>query len=45
MKKLIIKLGEFVVSENGKISESYNEEKLREYMKWDSILIEANSGT
>ena len=41
-KKLIIKLGEFVVSENGKISESYNEEKLREYMKWDSILIEVD---
>ncbi len=39
-KKLIIKIGEFIVAENGKISESYNEEKLQEYMKWDSILIE-----
>ena len=41
-KKIIIKLGEFVVAENGKISESYNEEKLKEYMKWDSILIEVD---
>ena len=41
-KKLKIKLGDFIVAENGKISESYNEEKLKEYMKWDSILIEIN---
>ncbi len=41
-KKLKIKLGNFTVAENGKISESYNEEKLREYMKWDSIEIEIN---
>ena len=41
-KKIIIKLGEFVVAENGKISENYNEEKLKEYMKWDSILIEVD---
>ena len=41
-KKLKIKLGNFIVAENGKISESYNEEKLREYMKWDSIEIEIN---
>ena len=41
-KKLKIKFGEFVVAENGKISDSYNEEKLKEYMKWDSIIIEVN---
>ena len=41
-KKIVIKLGEFIVAENGKISESYNEEKLQEYMKWDSILIEVD---
>ena len=41
-KKLRIKLGSFVVAENGKISDSYNEEKLKEYMKWDSIEIEIN---
>ena len=41
-KKLKIKLGDFVVAENGKISDNYNEEKLKEYMKWDSINIEVN---
>ena len=41
-KKLKIKLGDFIVAENGKISDSYNEEKLKEYMKWDSIEIEVN---
>tara|TARA_E500000178_G_C16957147_1_gene724224 strand:+ start:1 stop:1254 length:1254 start_codon:yes stop_codon:yes gene_type:complete len=41
-KKLKIKLGEFIVAENGKIADSYNEEKLKQYMKWDSILIEVN---
>jgi len=41
-KKIIIKLGEFVVAENGKISENYNEEKLQEYMQWDSILIQVD---
>jgi glutamate N-acetyltransferase/amino-acid N-acetyltransferase len=41
-KKLIIKIGEFVVAENGMISQNYNEEKIKEYMKWDSIKIEIN---
>jgi glutamate N-acetyltransferase/amino-acid N-acetyltransferase len=41
-KKIVIKLGEFIVAENGKISESYNEEKLQEYMRWDSIFIEVD---
>ena len=41
-KKLKIKFGDFIVAENGKISDSYNEEKLKEYMKWDSILVEIN---
>ncbi len=41
-KKLKIKLGDFIVAENGKISDNYNEEKLKEYMKWDSINIEIN---
>jgi glutamate N-acetyltransferase/amino-acid N-acetyltransferase len=41
-KKIIIKLGEFIVAENGKISINYNEEKLQEYMKWDSIHIEVD---
>jgi len=41
-KKLKIKIGEFVVAENGKISESYDEKKLKEYMQWESIEIEVN---
>ncbi|MDC0344221.1 bifunctional glutamate N-acetyltransferase/amino-acid acetyltransferase ArgJ [Pelagibacteraceae bacterium] len=42
VNKLVIKFGEFIVAEKGKISEHYNEENLKEYMKWDSILIEIN---
>jgi len=41
-KKLKIKIGEFTVAENGKISDSYNEQNLKEYMEWDSIKIEVN---
>ena len=41
-KKLKIKIGDFIVAENGKISESYEEKKLKEYMKWGSINIEIN---
>jgi len=41
-KKLIIKIGDFIVAEKGKISAAYNEEKLKEYMKWNSIYIEAD---
>jgi glutamate N-acetyltransferase / amino-acid N-acetyltransferase len=41
-KKLKIKIGNFVVAENGRISESYDEQKLKEYMQWDSIEIEVN---
>jgi glutamate N-acetyltransferase / amino-acid N-acetyltransferase len=41
-KKLKIKIGEFTVAENGKISESYDEAKLKEYMKWNSIDLEVN---
>ena len=39
-KKLKIKIGNFVVAENGKISETYDEQKLKEYMQWGSIEIE-----
>ena len=41
-QKLTIKFGELPVAENGMISENYDEEKLKEYMKWESILIEVN---
>ena len=40
--KIEIKFGELKVAEKGKISEEYNEEKLKEYMKWDDLLIEVN---
>ena len=42
IKKLKIKIGNFVVAENGKVSENYDEKKLKEYMQWDSIEIEIN---
>ena len=41
-KKLKVKIGNFVVAENGKIAENYSEDKLKEYMQWDSIEIEIN---
>ena len=41
-KKLKIKIGNLIVAENGRISENYDEEKLKEYMKWDSVEIEVN---
>ena len=41
-EKLVIKFGELLVAENGKISDEYDEEKLKEYMEFDSIFIEIN---
>ena len=41
-KKLKIKIGNMMVAENGRISDSYDEKKLKEYMKWDSVEIEVN---
>ncbi len=41
-KKLKVKIGNFIVAENGKISETYDEKKLKEYMQWDSIEVEIN---
>ena len=41
-KKLRVKFGSFVVEENGKISDTFDEKKLKEYMEWDSIEIEIN---
>ena len=41
-KKLKVKIGNFIVAENGKISETYDEKKLKEYMEWGSIEIEVN---
>ena len=41
-EKIEIKFGDLKVAEKGKISEEYDEEKLKEYMQWDSLTIEAN---
>ena len=40
--KLQIKIGDYVVAENGKVGKDYNENDLKEYMKWESINIEVN---
>jgi len=40
--KIEIKFGELKVAEKGKISEEYDEEKLKEYMKWDALVVEVN---
>ena len=40
--KISIKFGEFLLSENGAPVENINLDKIREYMKWDSIAIEIN---
>ena len=40
--KLQIKIGDYLVAEQGKIAKDYNENDLKEYMKWDSINIEVN---
>ncbi len=40
--KLIIKFGDLNIVEKGAISENYDEAKVSEYMKWDSIFIEVN---
>jgi len=40
--KISIKFGEFLLSENGAPVENIDLEKIRDYMKWDSIIIEIN---
>ena len=40
--KIQIKFGKYLVAEDGKVSNDYNESDLKEYMKWDSIDIEVN---
>ena len=46
INKLTIKFGEFTIIENGQQIGDYDEEKIREYMKWDAIEIniELNMG-
>ena len=40
--KMQIKIGNYLVAEQGKVAKDYNENKMKEYMKWDSINIEVN---
>ena len=40
--KISIKFGEFLLSENGAPVENISLDKIKEYMKWDSIVIEIN---
>jgi len=40
--KIQIKYGDYLVTDQGKVAKDYNEKDLKEYMKWDSITIEAN---
>ena len=40
--KIQIKFGKYLVAELGKVAKDYNENDLKEYMKWDSINVEVN---
>jgi len=40
--KIQIKFGDYLVTEQGKVSKDYDEKNLKDYMKWDSINIEVN---
>jgi glutamate N-acetyltransferase/amino-acid N-acetyltransferase len=40
--KIKVKIGNILVTEEGKVSKSYYEEDAKEYMKWDAIEIEVN---
>ena len=40
--KLKIKIGDHLVAEEGRVANDYNEEKLKKYMEWDSIIIEVD---
>ena len=40
--KIQIKFGNYLITDQGKVSKDYNEKDLKEYMKWNSINIEVN---
>jgi len=40
--KIQIKIGDFIVAEQNAVAKEYDEDKLKEYMKWGSINIEIN---
>ena len=41
-KKIQVKIGDNLVAEESKAAKDYDENKIKEYMKWDSIIIEVN---
>ena len=41
-EKIEIKIGDFKVAEKGRMFESIDEKKIKEYMEWESITIEIN---
>jgi len=44
VNKIKIKIGEYLVTENGQVSNEYDEANLKEYMKWDSIKVQIDLG-
>lgn len=40
--KILIKIGDYLIVEQSKMAKDYNENDIKEYMKWDSINIEVN---
>jgi len=42
INKIQIKFGKYLVTDQGRVSKEYNESDIKEYMKWDSILIDVN---
>ena len=40
--KIQLKIGDYLVAEQGRSSKDYKESEVKEYMKWDSIKIEVN---
>ena len=44
INKIKVKIGDHLVVEKNKQAENYNEQDIKEYMKWDSIIIEVDLG-
>ena len=42
VNKIQVKIGDFLVAEQNKVAQGYNEKEVKEYMKWDSIEVEVN---
>ena len=40
--KIQLKIGNYLVAEQGKVEKNYVESEVKEYMKWDSVNIEVN---